>query len=90
MRKAEELVSQIERWLAEIDEGLDQLESEAVDREHLVAVLERFGLLWEVLTENEKTRLVNQLLESVVYDPASSRISLVFQPRAPSISSRGN
>jgi site-specific DNA recombinase len=90
LRKAEELVSQIERRLAEIDEGLDQLESEAVDREHLVAVLERFGLLWEVLAENEKTRLINQLLESVVYDPASNRISLVFQPRAPSVSSREN
>ncbi len=87
LRRAEGSVCQAEGRLAELDEELGQLESETVDKEHLVAVLERFGSLWDVLSEGEKARLVHDLLESVVYDPASSRISLVFRRRVPNVSS---
>ena len=57
--------------------------SETINRNHLTETLAQFGPLWEVLTDRERTRLVNLLLESVVVDASGSHVRLEFGSSVP-------
>jgi len=83
LNKAEHIVSQTERGLADVEEKLKGLESETVDRERLFDALTRFGSLWEVLAQRERVKLMRQLIETVVFDPVTGNISLTFNPASP-------
>ena len=48
-------------------------------REHLTETLAQFGPLWDVLTETERTRLVNLVVESVVFAPEPGEVRLGFR-----------
>ena len=75
-RETEQLVERIDRRLEEIHTELSQLKSETINRDHLTETLAQFGPLWEVLNETERTRLVQLLVESAVYNPASGSVQI--------------
>jgi site-specific DNA recombinase len=77
LREIEELVARIDQRLEEIQVELNQLESETINRDHLTETLAQFGPLWEVLNETERTRLVNLVVESAVYDSVSGVVQIV-------------
>jgi site-specific DNA recombinase len=79
LRESEELLSRLDHKINETDSERDRLESETVDKDHLIDALARFGSLWEVLVEREKARIMRQLLESITYDPESQQVALVFR-----------
>jgi len=79
LNQAEEGLRQTKHRLEEIEAQLERLDSEAVEREHLLDALSRFGLLWDTLAERERTSLIRQILEAVMYDPSEEEVSLVFR-----------
>ena len=79
LRESEILLSRLDRSIVEIDKRREELTSETVDKNHLIDALARFGSLWEVLVEREKTKVIRELLESISYDPECSEVVLVFR-----------
>ena len=82
LRESEHLLSRQDRKINEIDNERERLASEAVDKDHLIDALARFGSLWEVLVEHEKAKIMRQLLESISYDPECREVALVFRAKA--------
>jgi hypothetical protein len=78
-KRVDQTVTQADRELVEIDEKLDQMESEIIDRGNPFDALSRFGSLREVVAQRERVNLVRQLIESVSFDPMGG-ISLTFKP----------
>jgi site-specific DNA recombinase len=79
LNQAEESLRQIKKRVEEIEAQLKGLDSDAVERGHLMDVLSRFGLLWDTLTARKQTSLLRQILEAVYYDHVAEEISLVFR-----------
>lgn len=69
-----------ERRLVEVRELLAQLESVEVDPHAASMAMMQFTPLWEALTPNERTRLVNLLIERVDYDGVEQTIDVSFRP----------
>jgi site-specific DNA recombinase len=68
-------------------EAAERLASEAggqgkarLDREGAVAALTGFEPLWQALSPGEQRRLMQLLVERVVYDAANGRLSITFRP----------
>ena len=72
--------SDAERRLVEIRESLAQLELVEVDPNAASMAMMQFTPLWEALTANERTRLVNLLIERVDYDGVEQTIDVSFRP----------
>ena len=79
LRLTEQLVAQQQQRLAEINAEADRLGHEKVSKEHVVDALTRLESLWGKLTDSERTALLQQLLESVIYDPVNGEILLNFR-----------
>lgn len=79
LNQAEEGLRQTKHRVEEIEAQLERLDSEAVERGHLLDALSRFGLLWDTLAERERTSLIRQILEAVTYDQTEEEVSLVFR-----------
>jgi site-specific DNA recombinase len=69
-----------ERRLCEVRESLAQLELVEVDPNSASMAMMQFTPLWEALTANERTRLVNLLIERVDYDGVEQTIDVSFRP----------
>jgi site-specific DNA recombinase len=79
LNQAEEALRQTKHRVEEIETQLEVLDSEAVERDHLLDALSRLGLLWDTLAERERMVLIRQVLEAVTYDQSKEKLTLVFR-----------
>jgi len=79
-------VTQIDRHLAEIESELQAQGGQAVDRDHLAKTLSQFTQLWDVLYPRERVKLVQSLIEAVIYDDEAGGIDIRLRMTADSTS----
>jgi len=76
----ESVVAQIDQRLAEIREELASIEREKINKDDVAVALSSFMPIWDELYPAEKTRVVNLLIERVVYDARCSETHISLRP----------
>ena len=76
LTQLESTVRCTDQRLAAIREELVTLDGQAIDKENVAAALAQFDGLWEVLYPQEKVRIVNLLVERVVYNTLAGEIRI--------------
>jgi site-specific DNA recombinase len=74
-----ERVSDAERRLSEIDSELATLEGNLIDEAEVAAALTDFDAEWDCLTPREQARVVELLVEQVVYDHERGGVAIAFR-----------
>jgi len=74
-----ERIRDAERRLSEIDNELATLEGNLVDEAEVAAVLAEFHAVWDCLTPREQARIVELLVERVVYDHERGCVAVAFR-----------
>ena len=75
-----ERIGQTERRLREILQELGSLESQSVDEGDLRAALRQFEPVWESLNSREQTRIIRALIERVIYNGKTKKLTVSFRP----------
>lgn len=68
------------RRLMEIREQAEVLDSQSVGEHEVADAMASFGPVWEALSPREQARLLQLLIERVVYDGREGTVSITFQP----------
>ena len=74
-----ERVGDAERRLSEIDSELTTLEGSLVDEADVAAALADFDAVWDCLAPREQARVVELLVEQVVYDHDRGCVAIAFR-----------
>ena len=69
-----------ERRLHEIHEQVGVLRDSMVGEDEIRAMLANFDDLWASLTPKEQSRIIQLLVECVVYDGAAGTVTITFRP----------
>jgi site-specific DNA recombinase len=77
---AHDRIRDAERRVTEIDDELATLEGELIDEAEVVAALADFDAVWDCLAPREQARVVELLVEGVVYDGHAGNIAITFRP----------
>ena len=77
--KAQDQLATVEARMAEVRTQQEALDGQKIDEADLRRALEAFDPIWDVLLTPEKERVLNLLLERVVYDVATEQMSLEFR-----------
>jgi site-specific DNA recombinase len=77
---AQERIRDAEQRMTEIREAIVQLGRQVVEESEVKAALAAFDPLWQSLSPPEQSRLLELLVEKVVYDGAQSTLSVTFRP----------
>jgi hypothetical protein len=75
-------IDQTERRSREILRELRILEGESVEEADVRVVLAEFDPLWKLLNSREQVRIVCALVESVVYNGKTNRVTVGFRSQA--------
>ena len=76
----QERIRQAEQRATEIHEQLITVETVALDRREIALAMSAFEPVWGILTPHEQTRVVQLLVEQVIYDGAAGKVSITFHP----------
>jgi site-specific DNA recombinase len=79
MADLQERIGRTEHRLAGIVHELAALESGRVDQEDLRAALAQFGPVWESLNSREQARIIHSLVQRVVYDGRTNKVTVSFR-----------
>ncbi len=77
---AHDRIRNAERRMSEIDAELATLAGDLVDEVDVAAALADFDAVWECLAPREQARVIELLVEQVVYDGKVGNISITFRP----------
>ena len=83
MRRLAELQDQgreVQRRFATVESELAKLESEQISDAEVKAALADFDGVWEVLQPREQARVIELLVESVMWDGHAESVSITFRP----------
>jgi len=72
-------IGQTERRLREILLELGSLESQSVDEGDLRTALAQFGPVWESLKSREQAQIIRTLIERIVYNGKTNKLSVSFR-----------
>ena len=72
-------IGDAERRLSEIDSELATLEGNLVDEAEVAAALADFDAVWDCLAPREQARIVELLVEQVVYDHERGGVAITFR-----------
>jgi len=75
----QERIGQTERRLREILQELGSLESQSMDEGDLRAALAQFGAVWESLNSREQVRIIGTLIERVIYNGKTRKLTVSFR-----------
>jgi site-specific DNA recombinase len=75
----QERIVKTERRLTEILQELERLDSHTVDENDLRTVLARFGPVWELLNSREQVRIIRTLIDGVVYNGKTNKVTMTFR-----------
>ncbi len=76
-RQAE--IAQLNLRLQDVEQELNTLTSQTLDRDHLAQTLAQFTDLWDVLYPIEQVKLVRSVIETVVYHDEAERFEIRFR-----------
>ena len=79
LEKAQSHVQTVEARLHEIDDELDALMTQDVNRDDLARALEEFDPIWEVLLTPERERVLKLLIEKIEYNGASGEMTIQWR-----------
>ena len=79
MADLQERIDQMERRLREILQELGSLESQSVDEGDLRTALAQFGPVWESLNSREQVRIIRALIERVIYNGKTDKVTVSFR-----------
>ncbi len=68
-----------ERRATELEDELARLKNELVDRADVAAALADFDAVWDALTPRQQARVIELLVERVVFDGPGESISITFR-----------
>jgi site-specific DNA recombinase len=71
---------EVRRRLAEVESGIAALEAEQISESEIQAALADFDGVWEALQPREQARIIELLVESVVWDAEAESIAITFRP----------
>jgi hypothetical protein len=66
--------------LADVESEISGLEAEQISESEIQAALADFDGVWEALQPREQARVIELLVESVVWDGQAESISITFRP----------
>jgi site-specific DNA recombinase len=73
-------IREAERRVTHVDDELAKLAGDLVDEADVEAALAEFDAVWDCLAPRERNRIIELLIEQVVYDGNSETISMTFRP----------
>jgi site-specific DNA recombinase len=73
-------IREAERRVSEIDFELADLHERVLDEEVVFTALRDFDAVWDCLTSAEHARVIEMLVERVVYDGADESVAITFRP----------
>jgi site-specific DNA recombinase len=74
-----ERILQMERRLNEIREELSMVGSQTVDKNDILATLRQFEPVWESLNSREQVQIVRMLIENIVYNGKTNKVTVSFR-----------
>ena len=80
LRELETSAGKLQARLAEIEGQLSALKEATIDRGQLVKALSLFDPVWEVLYPAEKVRILELLVQKIVYNKPAHKPDIAFQP----------
>ncbi len=75
----EQLVRDLRRRTG-IQRELTAIESTAPDRRTILSAIQRLDLLWDQLTNQERSSLITRVIERIDHDPSDSTIAITLSP----------
>jgi site-specific DNA recombinase len=69
-----------ERRATEVAQELAALQARMVDEQELADAMAAFDPVWDALKPNERARVLELLVETVVYDGAEGKVTVTFRP----------
>ena len=79
LKKAQDHTGTIEARLSEIDDELQRLKAQDVNRDDLARTLEEFQPIWHALLVPERERVMQLLVESIDYDGGAGTMSIQWR-----------
>ena len=79
LEKVQDHVRTVESRLSEIDDELDRLKAQDVDRDDLARALEEFDPIWEALLIPERERVMRLLIERIDYDGRAAEMVIQWR-----------
>ena len=76
LAKAQSHVQTVEARIHDINDELDALKAQDVDRDDLARALEEFDPIWEALLIPERERIMRLLVETIGYDGGAGEMSI--------------
>ena len=77
---AHDCIRDAERRISQIDDELATLEGELIDEREVTAALTDFDAVWDCLAPREQARVIELLVERVVYDGHAGNVSMTLRP----------
>ena len=90
LAEVDEAVGELERRRDELRCGLAALNGQALDETDLRDAMARFDPIWDELFPAERARILQLLVERLVYDPAAGEVELTFRPGGVRALARGS
>ena len=78
--EAHDRIRDAERRVTEIDDELAALDGDLIEEPEAAAALANFDAVWDCLAPREQSRVIELLVERVIYDGKGSNISITFRP----------
>jgi site-specific DNA recombinase len=77
---AHERIREAERRVTEIEDELAALDGDLVDEAEVAAALADFDAVWDCLAPREQARVIELLVDQVVYDGDRGNVAITFRP----------
>lgn len=80
LAELQDRIQETEQRATQVREELLKTESEHIDHEKMKAALSLFDPVWDALLPKERVRVMQLLIERVVYDGENGKVSVNFRP----------
>jgi site-specific DNA recombinase len=80
LAELQDRIQETEQRATQVREELLKTESEHIDHEKMKAALSLFDPVWDALLPKERVRVMQLLIERVVYDGENGKVSVSFRP----------
>ena len=80
LAETHERMAQVEERVQELRQKIEKLTQELVSEDEVKEACSTFIPLWKGLTIKEKTRIIELLIEKVVFDGTRGTIAITFRP----------
>lgn len=76
----QEQIQQAETHLRNTNAAIDNMRGQIISDDQITQALHEFDALWDSLSLNDRSRILNLLIERVEYNGAESTVSISFRP----------